>query len=79
MCGLSEAYASGLKSLVDYQQSVNYCHQFLSQDFVANMHCNFFKGQTVNWPIYYPNHTGKTRLAKEEEEEVEILLFYSCI
>jgi hypothetical protein len=42
-----------------------------NQDFGANRHSNLFQGQTNRILIYWPNHTGETRLSKQEEAEEE--------
>jgi hypothetical protein len=40
-----------------------------SQDFVANTHSDFFKGQTERGLFYLPNHSEKTQLALQEKEK----------
>ncbi len=40
-----------------------------SQDFVANPHSDFFKGQTERGLFYWPNHSEKTQQAKQEKEK----------
>ncbi len=49
-----------------------------NQDFTERTHSDFFLGQTDRDLIYKPNHSGETRLPRQEEEGDLFLALYEC-
>jgi hypothetical protein len=62
--------AVGLKSLVDRQQSVNYCRQLPSR---LHKLCNFFQGQMDWFLIYWPKHVVVKKWLRIKLKEISSL------
>jgi hypothetical protein len=76
MSGLGKARADSPQSLADKNNyravDVNFHH-----DFVASLHSYFFQGQMDRVLLYWPNHSGVTKLSRQKEGEDLSEKFYS--
>ncbi len=41
----------------------------LHQDFMDRVHSDFFQGQTIRGPFYWPKHTAETGLSKARRRD----------